>query len=88
MIKKNKIGALVGAVLLALGLAACGSSSSSPSSSSSTEHFRQQIGDDLRSRLNLRGTRLRTVGLLLGRRGRNAQLPGRRLGRGHHLARG
>jgi phosphate transport system substrate-binding protein len=36
VIKKNKIGALVGAVLLALGLAACGSSSSSPSSSSST----------------------------------------------------
>jgi phosphate transport system substrate-binding protein len=33
---KNKIGALAGVVLLALGLAACGSSSSSSSSSSST----------------------------------------------------
>ena len=33
---KTKIGALVGAVLLALGLAACGSSSSSSSSSAST----------------------------------------------------
>ncbi len=33
---KNKIGALVGAVLLALGLAACGSSSSSSSSSSNS----------------------------------------------------
>jgi phosphate transport system substrate-binding protein len=33
---KNKIGALVGVVLLAFGLAACGSSSSSPSSSSPT----------------------------------------------------
>ena len=36
MIKKNKIGALGGTLLLALGLAACGSSSSSSSSSSST----------------------------------------------------
>ncbi len=35
MIIKNKIGALVGVVLLALGLAACGSSSKSSSSSSS-----------------------------------------------------
>jgi phosphate transport system substrate-binding protein len=34
---KNKIGALAGAALLALGLAACGSSSSSSSSSSSTK---------------------------------------------------
>src|ERR1700728_4877289 len=33
---KNKIGALAGVTLLALGLAACGSSSSSSSSSSST----------------------------------------------------
>jgi len=36
VIKKNKIGALGGTLLLALGLAACGSSSSSSSSSSST----------------------------------------------------
>jgi phosphate transport system substrate-binding protein len=35
-VTKTKIGALVGAVLLALGLAACGSSSSSSSSSGST----------------------------------------------------
>jgi phosphate transport system substrate-binding protein len=33
---KNKIGALAGVAVLALGLAACGSSSSSSSSSSST----------------------------------------------------
>ena len=57
---KNKMGALAGCAVLALGLAACGSSSSSSSSSSTTS---SGAGDDLRRRLDVRRPRLRTVGL-------------------------
>ncbi len=84
---KNKMGALAGCAVLALGLAACGSSSSSSSSSTTTATTAASgaSGDDLRGRLDVRRPRLRTVGIVALPPDR--QLPGRRLGRGHHLAR-
>ena len=59
---KNKIGALGGVVVLALGLAACGSSSSSVQ----LVEFEQPAHrrHDLRRRLDVRRPGLRTVGLI------------------------
>ena len=79
---KNKFGALAGCALLALGVAACGSSGSS---SSTTHRLGRSATDDLRRGLDVRGPRLRTVGLVSVAADR--QLPGRRLGRGHHRGR-
>ena len=61
------------------------SSKSSSSSSSTSSVLSGASGDDLRRRLDVRRAGLRAVGLVAVRPDR--QLPGRRLGRGHHRAR-
>ena len=82
MINLQKTAATVlGVAALSLLVAACGSSNSTTSGTTNS-----RVRHDLRRRLHLRRTRLRTVGRLGLSLRRDRQLSGRRLRRRHHRA--